>query len=172
MLDGTSYLQLQWRPVLLLCLWWSPTLCWRWRSYETASSLCLAWLTFLLQTEQYVTESVCHRMCLLSQWFNNFKKLRKHEVTNIFFYLTWDNFQKQHEFQSIPEVLLNIFNLNTSFPQVGVTPGCEGLTEKGIPGQFSAWKHFSVTHLKLCLYNTDNCKQKWKENTSQFENMT
>lgn len=44
---------------------------------------------------------------------------------------TWDDLQQQHEFQPIPEVLLDVLNLRACFPQVGVTPSCKCLqTEK------------------------------------------
>lgn len=40
---------------------------------------------------------------------------------------TWNDLQQQHEFEAISEILLNVLDLCSSFPQVGVTPSCESL---------------------------------------------
>ena len=40
---------------------------------------------------------------------------------------TRDDLQQKHELQAIPEVLLDVLDLGTSLPQVGVTPCCERL---------------------------------------------
>lgn len=93
--------------------------------------------------------------------------------------LTWDDLQKQHEFQSIPEVLFNIFNLSPSFPQVGVTPGCEGLTGEDIwLNKNRIWFHSNnkTFHLQGPFLNNVRVllKAKWKlltENDKTLYNM-
>lgn len=42
---------------------------------------------------------------------------------------TWDDLQQQHEFEPIPEVLLDVVDLRAGLPQVGVTPRRERLQE-------------------------------------------
>lgn len=43
--------------------------------------------------------------------------------------LTWDDLQQEHKFQPIPEVLLDVFDLCSGLPQMGVTPRSERLHE-------------------------------------------
>lgn len=45
---------------------------------------------------------------------------------------TWNNFQEKHEFEAIPEVVLDVLDLCPCLPQVGVTPGCESLGENRV----------------------------------------
>lgn len=40
---------------------------------------------------------------------------------------TWDDLQQQHEFEAVPEVLLDVLNLRAGLPQVGVAPRRERL---------------------------------------------
>lgn len=43
---------------------------------------------------------------------------------------TWNDFQQQHQFKAVPEILFNILNLRACFPQMGVAPGCKRLGKK------------------------------------------
>lgn len=43
---------------------------------------------------------------------------------------TWYDLQQQHKFKAISKILFNVLDLCPGFPQVGVTPSCEGLTRK------------------------------------------
>lgn len=56
--------------------------------------------------------------------------------------LTWDNLQQQHEFESIPEVFLNVLDLCPCLTQVRVAPGSEGLRGN----------KYNIGHIELHLY--------------------
>lgn len=43
---------------------------------------------------------------------------------------TWDDLQQQHEFEAIPEVLLDVLDLRAGLPKVGVAPRRERLERK------------------------------------------
>lgn len=70
---------------------------------------------------------------------------------------TWDDLQQQHEFQPIPEVLLDVLNLRACFPQVGVTPSCKCLqTEKKRWREREIISQCTYTH-EICSANNDRC---------------
>lgn len=70
---------------------------------------------------------------------------------------TWDDLQQQHEFQPIPEVLLDVLNLRACFPQVGVTPSCKCLqTEKKRWREREIISQCTYTHV-ICSANNDRC---------------
>lgn len=62
---------------------------------------------------------------------------------------TWDDLQQQHEFQSIPEVLLDVLNLRSCFPQVRVTPSCKCLQRRK-KERTTIIGHCTYSHIICC----------------------
>ena len=129
-------------------------LCWRWRSCENASSLCQAWVTSPLQREKSRHKtgrratssgmrcfSFKNPLITSPIWGQSKYRLVIQRQCIAEMYITWNNFQEQHEFQAVSKVFLDVLNLCSCFPQVGVTPRREGLGEKG-----REWTHKEHVH--------------------------